>query len=296
MARGFETVSAAGNFFAFQEFWIVSMFGPGNFSRRPSFALSGELLPELPSEIPSGFREFIYEPSVEQQVVGLFFRILPELDLPICIEEVRGKFPDCLAWRETEDGYEEYRIEFEYFSSGAREHENLAGECVLVVCWEDDWPDSPVEVMELEKELEDLPEEFILIHRSKHPKMGWSEEDFFDFVRKENPEIFDAQKKIYNALKDSEKVNIIPGRGRKFPYRFYIPSTDNKAMMGIDGSGSAYIAFKDMPLQERKRLSAGFLYKLGIELDYEKEWTGSRLKVDLWKEDVDDFLEIILGN
>lgn len=79
-------------------------------------------MPKDLSEIPPSFKGFLYEPSTEQEVVGLFFRRFPWLDLPLCIDEVRTDFSDCLAWRETENGYEEVKIEFELSSQNFLEH------------------------------------------------------------------------------------------------------------------------------------------------------------------------------
>jgi hypothetical protein len=45
------------------------------------------------------------------------------------------------------------RIEFEYRSRNFLTHKHDARQCDLIVCWEDDWPDSPLEVLELKREL-----------------------------------------------------------------------------------------------------------------------------------------------
>ena len=45
------------------------------------------------------------------------------------------------------------RIEFVYQSRNFRAHGHDPDQCDVIVCWEDNWPDCPVEVLELKSEL-----------------------------------------------------------------------------------------------------------------------------------------------
>lgn len=81
------------------------------------------------------FRGLVYSPVNEQGVVFLFGRILDDLNM--YIEEVRTKYPDCVARRYTGRGWERVYIEFEYLSSNFIEHRHDPKECDIIVCWED---------------------------------------------------------------------------------------------------------------------------------------------------------------
>jgi len=48
------------------------------------------------------------------------------------------------------------KIEFEYRSINFREHGHNPSECDLIVCWEHDWKECPIEVIEFKKVLEEL--------------------------------------------------------------------------------------------------------------------------------------------
>jgi hypothetical protein len=94
------------------------------------------------------FRGLLHAPVNEQGVILLFGAVAAELGF--LIESIGTQFPDCDAKRLTEDGtLERVRIEFEHRSRMFREHEHDPTRCDLIVCWEHNWPDCPVEVLEL---------------------------------------------------------------------------------------------------------------------------------------------------
>mgnify|MGYP001618212905 CR=1 FL=1 len=112
------------------------------------------------------FRGLVYSPVNEQGVVFLFGRILEDLNM--YIEEVRTKYPDCIARRYTGKGWEKVYIEFEYLSSNFIQHEHDPKECDVIVCWEDDLEEKDkkklegIEIIELKsriKEFENKPVE-----------------------------------------------------------------------------------------------------------------------------------------
>ena len=82
------------------------------------------------------FRGLVYSPINEQGVVFLFGRILEDLNL--YIEEIRIKYPDCVARRYTGKGWERIYIEFEYKASNFIQHGHDPNECNMIVCWEND--------------------------------------------------------------------------------------------------------------------------------------------------------------
>ncbi len=53
-------------------------------------------------------------------------------------------------------GWVDVWIEFEFRSSHFKLHNHDPKECDIIVCWEHDWKDCPLEVIELKKEIEKL--------------------------------------------------------------------------------------------------------------------------------------------
>lgn len=101
------------------------------------------------------FRGLVYAPLNENGVVFLFGRVAD--DLHMYIEEIKPGFPDCVARRFTGKGWERVLIEFEYSSSNFRQHKHDPNDCDIVVCWEHDWLDCPLEVIELRTEIASMP-------------------------------------------------------------------------------------------------------------------------------------------
>lgn len=98
------------------------------------------------------FRGLVYSPVNEDGVVFLFGRVVD--DLHMYIEEIKPGYPDCVARRYTGKGWERILIEFEYLSSNFKQHGHDPKDCDIVVCWENDWKDCPLEVIELKTEIE----------------------------------------------------------------------------------------------------------------------------------------------
>ena len=100
------------------------------------------------------FRGLVYAPINEQGVVFLFGKIVHDLNM--YVEEIKIKHPDCIARRFTGKGWERIRIEFEFISSNYKAHGHDHKECDMIVCWEHDWPECPLEVIELKSAIKDL--------------------------------------------------------------------------------------------------------------------------------------------
>ncbi len=104
---------------------------------------------------PLNFREFRHEPTNELGVVFLFGMVAK--DLGFIIEAVTSGYPDCTAKRKTKQNYyEPVNIEFEYKASNFRIHRHNPDLCDILVCWENDWPDAPLETIELKREVRRL--------------------------------------------------------------------------------------------------------------------------------------------
>lgn len=94
------------------------------------------------------FRGLVHAPVNELGVVYLF-GVLSE-ELGFVVESVQSGFPDCQAKRRLRrDRWQSIRIEFEFKSSNFLTHGHDLGQCDMIVCWEHDWTDCPIEVISL---------------------------------------------------------------------------------------------------------------------------------------------------
>jgi len=100
------------------------------------------------------FRGLVYAPLNENGVILLFGKVMHDLNM--YIEEIKPGFPDCIARRFVGKGWERVTIEFEYTTSNFKTHGHDPEQCDIVVCWEHDWPDCPLEVIELKTEIQTL--------------------------------------------------------------------------------------------------------------------------------------------
>lgn len=97
-----------------------------------------------------GVRSIVYEPINEQGVILLFAALAYELDFRI--EGIRSKFPDALLRRKNiKDRWISCKAEFEYRSSDFKTHGHDPWQCDLIICWEHDWEDCPIEVLSLKE-------------------------------------------------------------------------------------------------------------------------------------------------
>jgi hypothetical protein len=102
---------------------------------------------------PIDFRGLRHAPINEQGVVFLFGMISRELGF--VVESVHNPFPDCIAKRLTDTRkrlWREVKIEFEFRSRNFLAHKHDY-QCDLIVCWEHNWPDCPLEVIALSEEI-----------------------------------------------------------------------------------------------------------------------------------------------
>jgi len=93
------------------------------------------------------------QPTNEAGVMVLFGA--EALRLGFMIVHVQAAYPDCQAWREVgADRLQLVNIEFEQQSRNFLRHKHDATKCDLIVCWEHNWPECPLEVIELRKLVE----------------------------------------------------------------------------------------------------------------------------------------------
>ena len=87
-------------------------------------------------------------PVNEAGVMCLFSAMAEALGFVIM--RVQTEFPDCEAMRRVgEDRWQWVRIEFEYESRNFLKHQHDRNGCDLIVCWKHNWPECPLEVLEL---------------------------------------------------------------------------------------------------------------------------------------------------
>jgi Homing endonuclease associated repeat len=101
------------------------------------------------------FRGLEHAPVNEQGVIFLFGMIGRELGY--VVEVLKLGFPDCVAKRQLRPGiWERVQIEFEFRARTFRAHGHDPDQCDVIVCWENNWPDCPIEVQELKSALSRL--------------------------------------------------------------------------------------------------------------------------------------------
>ena len=106
---------------------------------------------------PISFRGLRHAPINEQGVVFLFGMVSYEIGF--IVEAVHAAYPDCEAKRcvdRRNERWQRVRIEFEFCSSNFRDHGHDPSGCDVIVCWEHDWPDCPLEVVELRRVINEL--------------------------------------------------------------------------------------------------------------------------------------------
>jgi hypothetical protein len=90
----------------------------------------------------------VYAPTNESGVVCLFGAMAEQLGFMVV--RIQTEFPDCEAIRLVgKDRYQPVRIEFEYESRNFLKHNHDSEGCDVIVCWEHNWKECPLEVVEL---------------------------------------------------------------------------------------------------------------------------------------------------
>lgn len=117
------------------------------------------------------FRGLVYSPINENGVIFLFGKVAEDLNM--YVEEIKAGFPDCIARRFTGKGWERVAIEFEFNSKNFLLHGHDHNKCDIIVCWEHDWSDCPIEVIELKERIKEFVNAPV-----KRPNESTSKEEF----------------------------------------------------------------------------------------------------------------------
>ncbi|MCM8794054.1 MAG: hypothetical protein NC898_06320 [Candidatus Omnitrophica bacterium] len=108
---------------------------------------------------PIHYGGLVYAPINELGIVLLFGMIFEEIG--IIVEEIKSGFPDATIRRFNGRGWTKELVEFEYKSSQYKQHRHPINGCDIIVCWDHDWPESPLEVIELSHLIKLLPRDLI---------------------------------------------------------------------------------------------------------------------------------------
>jgi hypothetical protein len=133
--------------------WLESGSGPGpadgNLIRGPIILRDRPMYGRVMRPYP-----VICGPVNEMGVVFLFGAVAERLGFWVL--RIQAEYPDCEALRlVSEDRLQLVRIEFENESRNFLKHMHDASECDLIVCWKHNWPECPLEVVELKTVLSD---------------------------------------------------------------------------------------------------------------------------------------------
>lgn len=113
--------------------------------------LKSKILPHEPTYgAPLLQSPLTYAPTNEAGVIFVFGMVAQQLGF--AVTRMQTEFPDCEAMREVEPGrWQRVRIEFEYESKNFLAHMHDEEGCDLIVCWNDNWRECRLEVLELSK-------------------------------------------------------------------------------------------------------------------------------------------------
>jgi HNH endonuclease len=129
----------------------------GGWRRKPETLSSRSFCPRVMKDRPvygaplmAGTMAFC--PVNEMGVVYLFGTLAHKLGFIVLW--IGTQYPDCEAFWEVEPGrWQRVRIEFEFQSRNFLQHFHDPKDCDLIVCWEHNWAECPLPVMELRKEM-----------------------------------------------------------------------------------------------------------------------------------------------
>jgi hypothetical protein len=124
----------------------------------PGIPTESEELEEFVGE-PMDLGFMRWSPTYHEAVIALFVGFRNELGFPL-IEWIRPQFPDACVYQRAKKIHASHvkkYVEFELLSSQFKEHtmnpKHKARKCDYVVCWENDWKECPVPVIELRTEI-----------------------------------------------------------------------------------------------------------------------------------------------
>lgn len=159
------------------------------------------------------FRGLVYAPMNENGVIFLFGKVADDLNM--YVEEIKPGFPDCIGRRFNGKGWEKVSIEFEYKSSNFRQHKHNVEHCDMIICWEHDWSDCPIEVLELKTEYLNFENTPVSKPESRDTVADSNSLDDFFKNANSSKSVIEWYDRIYKQLSDHNQ-NIWAKIGKKY--------------------------------------------------------------------------------
>ncbi len=147
------------------------------------------------------FRGLVYSPTNENGVIFLFGKVANDLNM--YIEEIKPGFPDCIARRFNGKGWERVDVEFEYTSSSFKQHGHDPQKCDIIVCWEHDWSDCPLEVVALKDIIPNLPNQ--TISRPEQMDLSAKAISLEALLKKHDKKVSDLTKRVKDVISGFSK-------------------------------------------------------------------------------------------
>lgn len=144
------------------------------------------------------FRGLVYAPMNENGVIFLFGKVADDLNM--YIEEIKPGYPDCIGRRYNGKGWEKVAIEFEYKSSNFKLHKHDPKDCDVIICWENDWKDCPLEIIELKSEIQDM--ENYPVSKPEPDGLSSKNNTIDTLFKNSNENIKKLFEKLFQKLKD----------------------------------------------------------------------------------------------
>ena len=135
--------------------WFIQP-APGQANAAAARRMTGKLAKPKVAEdepfygTPLMFMPLAMAPTNEMGVIFLFGAVAQ--DMGFMMLRLQTGFPDGEAFREVSPGrWQRVKLEFELQSRNFLAHGHLISGCHMIVCWENNWQECPLEVIELKK-------------------------------------------------------------------------------------------------------------------------------------------------
>jgi Homing endonuclease associated repeat len=130
--------------------YYAGKVGPGRTSRKPIIITSERpLFTDRPVYGPSMVPTALAHGPMNEAGVVYLFGMMAESQRFVATH-IQTEFPDCEAMWEVQPGkWQRVRVEFEYESRNFLKHLHEVKGCDVIVCWIHNWPECPLEVVEL---------------------------------------------------------------------------------------------------------------------------------------------------
>jgi hypothetical protein len=99
-------------------------------------------------QIDSKFHGYAGEPQSELEIAFLLGLVYDYLPFRYVVQSINDAFPDCMGIDPLTG--KPIRIELEVYSRNYISHGHPLAGCDYIICWRDNWPDSPIPIISIE--------------------------------------------------------------------------------------------------------------------------------------------------